>query len=402
MASIARRDDGRWRARYRDPAGREHARHFTRKVDAQRWLDDVVTAVNTGAWVDPARAQVTVAEWAKEWLEGQSHLKPSSWERYAGILRAHVLPAWGERRIADITHAEIQRWVTGLTLESSPSTVHKIHRTLSLVLKLAVKDGRLARNPADGVNLPRIVETEHVYLTHDQVDELAQRCSPHRLTVLFLAYTGVRFGEMAALRVRRLDLKRRRATIAESVTLVRGERVWGTPKGHERRAVPIPRFLVDELAENIAGMGPEDLVFPGVRGGPLRAQSFQRTVLTDAASAMGLPGFHPHLLRHTAASLAIAAGANVKVVQSMLGHKTATMTLDLYGHLFADQLDEVADALDAARQRGLSADFLRTDRCIDGQSQVEAGASVPAETGPIAKYPQRDSNPCYRLERAAS
>ena len=75
---------------------------------------------------------------------------------------------------------------------------------------------------------------------------------------------------------------------------------------------------------------------------------------------MGLPGFHPHLLRHTAASLAIAAGANVKVVQSMLGHKTATMTLDLYGHLFADQLDEVADALDAARERdrvcGLFAD----------------------------------------------
>lgn len=111
--------------------------------------------------------------------------------------------------------------------------------------------------------------------------------------MLFLAYTGVRFGEMAALRVRRLDLLRRRATIAESVTLVRGERVWGTPKGHERRAVPIPRFLINELAQHVACKGPEDLVFPGVRGGPLRAQSFQRTVLTDAATATGLPGFHP-------------------------------------------------------------------------------------------------------------
>lgn len=163
MASIARRDDGHWRARYRDPAGREHARHFTRKVDAQRWLDDVVTAVNTGAWVDPLRAQVTVGEWAQQWLEGQSHLKPSSWERYAGILREHVLPEWGEHRIADVGHGEIQRWVATLMAESSPSTVHEIHRTLSLVLKLAVKDGRLFRNPADGVNLPRIVAVEHVY-----------------------------------------------------------------------------------------------------------------------------------------------------------------------------------------------------------------------------------------------
>jgi integrase len=90
-------------------------------------------------------------------------------------------------------------------------------------------------------------------------------------------------------------------------------------------------------------------VFTGERGGVLRAQVFQRAAFTAAAEAIGVPGLHPHELRHTAASLAIAAGANVKVVQTMLGHKSATMTLDLYGHLFPDQLDEVADALDSAR-----------------------------------------------------
>jgi integrase len=112
------------------------------------------------------------------------------------------------------------------------------------------------------------------------------------------------------------------------------------------------------------GKGLDDLVFTGVRGGgALRAPAFRRASFDRAAEAIGMAGLHPHELRHTAASLAIASGANVKVVQQMLGHKSATMTLDLYGHLFGDQLDEVADAMDAAvrTSRGLPADYLRTD-----------------------------------------
>jgi integrase len=204
------------------------------------------------------------------------------------------------------------------------------------------------------VNLPRVVEGERRYLTHEQVATLADLCGPYRLVVLFLAYTGLRWGEMAALCVGRLDLMRRRAEVAQSVTPVRGVLTWGTPKGHERRSVPIPRFLVDELAAHVAGKDPAGLVFTGERGGVLRAQVFQRAAFTSAAETVGVAGLHPHELRHTAASLAIAAGANVKVVQTMLGHKSATMTLDLYGHLFQDQLDEVADALDSARSAAIA------------------------------------------------
>ena len=80
----------------------------------------------------------------------------------------------------------------------------------------------------------------------------------------------------------------------------------------------------------------------------MRSQTFQRAVLTRAATELGIPGFHPHELRHTAASLAIASGADIKIVQQMLGHKSAVMTLDQYGHLFGDRLDIVADAMDAA------------------------------------------------------
>jgi integrase len=172
--------------------------------------------------------------------------------------------------------------------------------------------------------------------------------------VLFLAYTGLRWGEMAALQVHRLDLLRRRALIAESVTPVKGVMTFGPTKGHERREVPLPRFLLTDLSRQVAGRAPSALVFTGERGAVMRSQTFQRAALTRAADECGISGFHPHELRHTAASLAIASGADVKVLQQMLGHKSATMTLDQYGHLFGDRLDIVADAMDAARTSALA------------------------------------------------
>ena len=243
MASIEKRTRNgqvRWYMRYRDPAGAQRTKTFDRKVDAERFLATVESAKLTGAYIDPAASRLTVGIWAKRWLDGQTHLKPSTRERYAGILREHIDPRWGTTRLADISHSAVQTWVSEVAASRSAATTRKVHRVLSLVLAMAVKDDRLVRNPAAGVSLPRVNAAERMYLSHEQVHELAEACGSHRLVVLFLAYTGVRFGEMAALRVGRLDLMRRRATIAESVTLVRGVQTWGTPKGHERREVPIP------------------------------------------------------------------------------------------------------------------------------------------------------------------
>ncbi len=112
--------------------------------------------------------------------------------------------------------------------------------------------------------------------------------------------------------------------------------------------MPIPRFLRHELAEDLAGKHRDDLVFPAPRGGPLRVQNFRRRCFDTAAAEVGLEGLTPHELRHTAASLAISAGASVKSVQLMLGHASAAVTLDRYSHLFGDELDAVAERLDAA------------------------------------------------------
>ena len=433
MASIEKRirnGETTWRAHYRTPSGVQRNKSFGRKLDAERFLAGVENAKLTGTYVDPALAQVTVGEWADRWLAGQAHLKPSTHSRYAGILRSHVIPRWGRVKIGGVSHADVQSWVTSLAEALSPASVQKVHRVLSLVLDLAVKDGRLVRNVATGVNLPRVGKPEHHYLTHEQVEDLAHECgSPsdpskhaaydtrtnqtYRLVVLFLAYTGVRFGEMAALRVSRVDLDRCRANIVASVTPVQGQGlVWGTPKNHQRREVPIPPFLVEELRHYLADKALDDLVFPGIRrGSPLRVSTF-RTSFDQAAGTIGLPGLHPHQLRHTAASLGIAAGADVKVVQQMLGHASATMTLDTYGHLFEDRLDEVGSAMDAARKvaqqrrsalQAVPAVAPVLPHALNVAGDQEDAFGVSAGQNPRKTvYPQRDSNPCYRRERAAS
>jgi integrase len=165
------------------------------------------------------------------------------------------------------------------------------------------------------------------------------------------------------------------ALIAEAVVDVNGHAVFGTPKNHQRRQVPLPRFLAEELAAHVAGKAPGDFVFAAEKGGVMHSRNFRRKSFDPAVHAAGLEGLTPHALRHTAASLAIASGANVKVVQTMLGHQSATMTLDLYGHLLTDQLDEVADAMDAARAAGAAARRAASVTHLPTQRQAEGTPS---------------------------
>jgi hypothetical protein len=107
VASIAKRPDGRWRARYRDHVGQEISRHFARKVDAQRWLDTVTTAVSTGLYVDPSLSRVRVEDWAHKWLETKTNLKPTTRCDYESLLQAHVVPRWGSMTLAEVKHEDI-------------------------------------------------------------------------------------------------------------------------------------------------------------------------------------------------------------------------------------------------------------------------------------------------------
>ena len=352
MASVDRVPTG-YRVRWRTPDGKSRSKTLKRRVDAERFRTGVEHSKDVGTYIDPSRSKVTVGTWALQWLQSQTHLKPSTLARYRGIVDAHILPRWGGTPLAQMSHADAQGWISSIDL--APATVRYVHRVFSLILELAVRDGRIPQNPATGVRLPRIAKPEKRFLTPEQLHRLADAAAQYpipevgaqyRALILVLGFCGLRWGEVAALRVKRVDLLRRRLTVAESVTEVSGRLVWGTPKSHATRSVPIPRSLAEPLTNVIGGKDPDDLVFTTWRGKPMRNLNFRRDVFDRAAEDAGVKDLTPHELRHTAASLAVSAGANVKSVQAMLGHASAAMTLDVYAGLFGDDLDGVADRMD--------------------------------------------------------
>jgi len=271
MASIEKRvRDGRvtWLARWRDPAGAQKKKTFARKLDAERYLTSVSADLLGGSYVDPARGRLTVGEWAATWRDSRAHLKPKTLASYDSLLSTRVLPRWERVPLTKIAHADVAGWVAGMRAESlSASRTRQSYHLLTSILDAAVRDGRLSRNPAAGVDLPRLPQTDRRSLTHEQLADLADGCGPHRLLVLVLGYTGLRWGEATAVRVRRVDLMRGRIEVTEAVTEINGRQVFGPPKTHQRRTVVVPRLLRDALVEHVAGKAPGDLVFPR---GPVR------------------------------------------------------------------------------------------------------------------------------------
>jgi integrase len=279
-----------------------------------------------------------------------------------------VLPRWADVPLRDVTFEGLQTWVSGLSLNGSTrfdgrglsaSRVIQAHQVVSQVLRFAVKAKHLPANPADDIELPRKREAGQRYLTHEQLHRLAVASGRFRTLVLVLGYCGLRFGEAAALRVGDVNLSARRFRVHRSVTNVPGKGlVEGDTKNHDARTVPLAKFLAPLLATEIGQRADTELLFPSRRRGGYLSVGEVRWVFDPAAKSVGVDGLSPHELRHTCASLAIAAGANVKVLQTLLGHKTATLTLDRYGHLFPDDLGRIADAFDAATET--TADALRT------------------------------------------
>lgn len=241
---------------------------------------------------------------------------------------------------------------TGLSITRSAPTVRRVHEVLAGILDVAVKDRRLSQNAARGIKLPRKVGKERAYLSHEQVAALAREAK-HPELIIFLAYTGLRWGEATGLRVKNFDTLRRRISVEENAVEVGSFIEVGTPKTHEKRQVRYPEFLAEALDRLMEGKGRDDLLFGEGRLHVRRPKATTGWLNSAVRAAQTksdghFPRVTPHDLRHTAASLAISAGANVKAVQRMLGHASAAMTLDTHADLFDDDLDAVSDALDHA------------------------------------------------------
>ena len=353
----------RYRVRYRKPDHSQASkRGFRTKREADLYLASVEVKKARGDYIDAAQARATIDELGEQWITSQTHLKPSSVAVVESAWRLHVRPAWGSKSIGQIRHSDVQQWVSGLSAgggdfgkPKSPALVHRCYGILAGILDVAVRDHRLASNPARGVALPRKVSREHRYLTHEQLHRLADASGEHGTLILLLGYTGLRWGEATALRVKDVDLSRRRLHIVENAVFVRGEVIVGSPKTHKRRSVPFPALLSEGLGEALEGKSVDDLVFPGRFGEHQTTPTIRQNSWFDKALVTaGLVSMTIHDLRHTTASLAVSAGANVKAVQRMLGHASAAMTLDVYADLFNDDLDDVAYRLDEAASIALN------------------------------------------------
>ncbi|MBM4554168.1 tyrosine-type recombinase/integrase [Rhodococcus hoagii] len=373
-----------WTARYVDDKGREVSKGFDTKRAAQAHLREQSAALTRGDYIAPERGAMTFDALAELWKTGLTSRSASTARSYESVLDTHILPRWRGVKLADIEHGDLATWIAGLTTERglSPSTVKKCHVITRMILDLAVRDGRMPRNPCDGVPLPRARRASQRFLSRDELARLvsaadhlagerdrAQRAgkrvepvgierddkgrnvipaadsSLDGLMVRTLAATGIRWGELAGLRITCVDLDKRRMTIRASVSEVGGALVWSDTKNHTARSVAFPSSLVEPLREQIGDRADDELVFPSRSGEPIRNPAWSKRVFRPAVELAQLTPLTPHDLRDTYASLAIRAGASVKDVQRQLGHASAAMTLDVYSGLFEDGLDAVADAL---------------------------------------------------------
>lgn len=232
----------RWRARYRDPSGRERVKLFERKVDAEKYLAETEVAKTRRMWIDPTLAATWLEEWAKRWLEVvRPALTPKTAASYESLLRSRILPGLGARRSGSLRPSDVQVWVAALQAEGlSASRIRQAQVVLASALDAAVGDGLLARNPARGARLPKLERKEAAYFEPGVVEAIAGEIGEYGLLVLLLGQLGPRFGEAAALRRSSVDLLRRRLRIERSVTEVSGHLVEGRTKGHAQRSLPIP------------------------------------------------------------------------------------------------------------------------------------------------------------------
>ncbi|WP_328449100.1 tyrosine-type recombinase/integrase [Amycolatopsis sp. NBC_00438] len=372
MSSVKKRPNGKWRARYRDDAGKEHARHFERKIDAQKWLDQVTASVVTGQYVDPTAGRVTFTDYFEQWAARQVWVD--------GTEKAMRLAArsatFADLELRKIRPTHVEQWVKVMkdgdprrenSRKLAPGTIHTRVNNVRAVLRAAVRDKMIASDPSEDVTLPRRRKAEAAMQlpTTKQVGALlAAADDTFGVFVALCAFAGLRLGEAAAVRVGDVDFLRKRLTISRQVQrATKGQVEIRAPKYGSERTVFLAPELVTALSAHVGrldGAGPDRWLFNGENGNPPHQNTvgyWWRKTLRDA----GQTGIRLHDLRHHFASGLIAAGCDVVTVQRALGHASATTTLNTYSHLWPSAEDRTRQAAAGLMAGALkAADQVRT------------------------------------------
>ncbi len=357
MASIAKRPDGHWRARYRDPTGREHARHFARKIDAQRWLDETTAGLVTGQYVDPKAGRLTLDAYFQQWASRQVWAPMT--EVQNDLVRRSV--PFGQVRMSDLRRSHLEAWVKAMSDQGyAPTTIATRVGVVRAVLKAAVVDRVIASDPSPGLRLPRRrrAEVSMDLPSIETVAALLAATEPRmRAYIGVCTFAGLRLGEASGLKTTDVDFLRRTLQVERQVQRRRGGPAEiRSPKYGSERTVFVPDELVQLLAIHTErfGAASEGWLFSTGDGRPIPPTTvnawWQRTL-----KAAGVAAVRIHGLRHFYASGLIAAGCDVVTVQRALGHKSASVTLNTYAHLWPTAEDRTR-----AAASGLAASVLST------------------------------------------
>jgi integrase len=342
---VGKRGD-KWQARaFFD--GREYSKSFNTQEEAVRWKREQERAMERGEWIDPSLSSITFDRWAQMWLEAKTDITPSTRRGYIARLNTHLLPAFGNSKLTSISNNEIGQWIAR-SIENGDglTAIKQAHGVLRQILKAAVLDGRLIRNAAEGVSLPRVKPREKSALSLNQLRALAEQCGEFKALVLFAGTTGLRWGEIAALQCKDVSLLNRTVFVGKAFSSgLKGEKILGGTKTHQSRTVPFPKELVLVLSELIEKKSSESHLFQMPGYGSLDYNNFMTRYFRPAVERAGLRDVGFHTLRHTTASLLISQGTPITTVSKILGHASTQMTLDVYGHLYEDDASKYIDRL---------------------------------------------------------
>lgn len=374
MSSISKvtKSDGTvaWKVRYRTPDGQSREKWCPRKIDAERFLTTVEHTKNVGEYVDPMASKMTFEEYAEGWLARKRQTtKPGTSLTFAAHLNKHVIPVFGARHLGSITRENVKAFAGSLQPGVAPTTARAIVFTFAAVLREAVDDGRIGKNPAErisvGARTERRVDPMHVAAIAGKVSTLAE-AMPARWSaaVLLMASTGLRLGECLGLTVDRVNFLRRTIRIDRQLAMYDKASPFGSPKTRAGiRTIPVSRSVVDMLAAHLAQFPATEngLIFtmPATRenevGRPV-ARNRWADAYREACAAADVNGrTRTHDLRHVAASSMIAGGLSVAAVQAVLGHSSPAETLEVYTHLWPGDEDKTREVMEAASAGWLKA-----------------------------------------------
>lgn len=364
MSSIAKRPNGQWRARYRDEAGREHARHFAKKMDAQSWLNEVTAAIVTGNYADPKAGRITFTRYYKGWAERQ--VWADNTRRNTDFAAASV--TFGDVPLRSLRRSHIESWVKAMSKTQAPSTVRSRYKRIRTVLRAAVADKVIPSDPSEGIALPRLRRSDAsmTILTTKQVGKLLSTAATKdpqlRPIIALCAFAGLRLGEALGVQAGDVDFLRRTLKVQRQVQRRTGKGNPGTvvtlPKAGSERTVYLPDELVTILAALVRPETDPGRWFFSSSGQPLHPTSVDGR-WRKVFRAAGVDGVL-HDLRHFYASGLIADGCDVVTVQRALGHATATTTLNTYSHLWPTAEDRTRSAASGLAKAAL-ADSVRTE-----------------------------------------